>query len=103
MKTTRWLTFPDVVRTTALALGLTWKVAVTSVRAWWSRTGTFSHKTSGCGRGVNSMEVEFSGGVVKITVTNEVARRAALRELADQAQELDMDYGSDSGNTKPAP
>lgn len=49
------------------------------------------------------MEVEFSGGVVKITVTNEVARRAALRELADQAQELDMGYGSDSGNTKPAP
>ncbi len=27
----------------------------------------------------------------------------AMQELADQAQELDMGYGSDSGNTKPAP
>lgn len=43
--------------------------------------------------------------VARAITTSLVAERKAQdakQELADQAQELDMGYGSDSGNTKPA-
>ncbi len=42
-------------------------------------------------------------GLTAVNDASAIRTNEAMQQLADQAQELDMGYGSDSGNTKPAP
>jgi len=70
----RWITFADVANTTFLALRVTWMVLVVSWKAWWSGGGTVSVWPNDASRGFQSMELEYSGGTVTITVVTNAIR-----------------------------